>query len=88
MKLCVDYQSEGAIKHMSSQGMLEQLVNSIIGDLSTTNGELYAADIIFDRSDKYVLQFCIKYEENRKSKNLNMGVLHLLVNCITEGSPL
>ena len=30
MKFCVDYQSEGAIKHMSSQGMLEQLVNSII----------------------------------------------------------
>ena len=54
---------------MSSQGMLEQLVNSIIGDLSTTHGELYAADIIFDRSDKYVLQFCIEYEENRKTKN-------------------
>ena len=53
---------------MSSQGMLEQLVNTIIGDLSTTHGELYAADIIFDRSDKYVLQFCIEYEENRKTK--------------------
>ena len=67
-KFCVDYKSEGATRHISSQGMLEQLVNSIIGDLSTTHGELYAADIIFDRSDKYVLQFCIKYEENRKTK--------------------
>ena len=30
MKYCVDWKSEGATKHMSSQGMLEQLVNSII----------------------------------------------------------
>ena len=30
MKFCVDYKSEGANKHMSSQGMLKQLVNSII----------------------------------------------------------
>ena len=68
MKFCADYKFEGFTEHMSSQGMLEQLLNSIIGDLSTTHGELYAADIIFDRSDKYVLQFCIEYEENRKTK--------------------
>ena len=68
MKFCVDYKFEGFTEHMSIQGMLEQLVNSIIRDLSTTHGELYAAHIIFDRSDKYVLQFCIEYEENRKTK--------------------
>ena len=68
MKFCVDSKSKGPTKHMSSHGMLEQLVNSIIGDLSTTHGELYAADIIFERSDKYVSQFCIEYEENRKTK--------------------
>ena len=31
MKFCVDYKFKGPTKHMSSQGMLEQLVNSIIG---------------------------------------------------------
>ena len=30
MKFFVDCKSEGANKHMSSQGMLKQLVNSII----------------------------------------------------------
>ena len=29
-KFCVDYKSEGATRHISSQGMLEQLVNNII----------------------------------------------------------
>ena len=29
-KFCVDYKSEGATRHVNSQGMLEQLVNSII----------------------------------------------------------
>ena len=29
-KFCGDYKSEGTTRHMSSQGMLEQLVNSII----------------------------------------------------------
>ena len=38
MKFCVDYKFKGPTKHMSSQGMLEQLVNSIIeGPLNKMN---------------------------------------------------
>ena len=55
MKFCVDYQSEGAIKHMSSQGMLEQLVNSIIEGPFNKSVKLYAADF-FLFSDKRVSQ--------------------------------
>ena len=29
-KSCEDYRSEGVTRHMSTQGMLERLVNSII----------------------------------------------------------
>ena len=32
-KSCEDYRSEGVTRHMSTQGMLERLVNSIIEGL-------------------------------------------------------
>ena len=46
MKFCVDYKSEGANKHMSSQSVLKQLINSIMKDVSTIHVELYAVEVI------------------------------------------
>ena len=55
MKFCVDYKSEGATKHRSSQGMLEQLVNSIIeGPLNKSCKTICSGSYLF--SDKYVSQ--------------------------------
>ena len=80
MKFCVDYQSEGALKHMSSQGMLEQLVNSII------EGPLNKSCKTIDRSFFQISKFHSCKCNKRNNKDLNQGGLELLVNCITEGS--
>ena len=80
MKYCVDWKSEGATKHMSSQGMLEQLVNSII------EGPLNKSCKTIDRSFFQISKFHSCKCNKRNNKDLNQGGLELLVNCITEGS--
>ena len=78
MKFCVDCKSEGAIKHMSSQGMLEQLVNSIIeGPLNKPCKTMCSRSYFFQIS-KFHIYKCNK----RKNKDLNKGGLELLVTWI------
>ena len=62
-KFCVDYRSEGVTRHMSTQGMLERLVNSIIEGLLKK-----ACKTICSRGYLFQISNIHSYKRNRRKK--------------------
>ena len=79
MKFCVDYKFEGSNEHMSSQGMLEQLVNSII------EGPLYDLDNITFQPKKTKINELISHTADLRFDSNLAGVVYLVpFTCIPD----
>ena len=79
---CPNYKSEDVTWHLSSQKMLELIVNSII------EGPLHNSCRTKCSKGNFILRWINfkAFDAIRWEKKLHQGVLELLVKCITEGS--